>query len=175
MGTFEEAQAYYWISIILRKKTITSRDWKSIEKDADAPLKLAIKQLNKYLRTNPRDVNALKLLVSSYRTLGRTDALYKAEIELKKAEALNTNSSFVPQINEIDKSGQAFEIKCQKLLDTMGFTTKTTTPTNDGGVDIVAIRYDPILSGKYIVQCKDWQSSVGVKPECVKHSETTLK
>jgi restriction system protein len=46
----------------------------------------------------------------------------------------------------------------------MGFTTMRTVPTNDGGIDIIATRNDPILSGKYIIQCKDWQGNVGVKP-----------
>lgn len=60
------------------------------------------------------------------------------------------------------KSGIPFEEKCLCLLQGMGFTASSTTSTNDGGIDIIAIHSQPILAGKYIIQCKDWKSKVGV-------------
>ena len=193
LDTLEEAKAYYWIAFTLhpeRSIAFLSDGYvrrESYKKLADIPLKLAVKKLRRHLRSNPQDVEALELLVSCFRILGRTDALYEAEMELKKVQAARTSFpgtrlslaqkmawlkkvqaarasfSVSPSIVKPDRSGISFELKCQNLLETMGFVAVTTSTTNDGGIDVVATRTDPILSGKYIVQCKDWQSSVGVK------------
>ena len=40
------------------------------------------------------------------------------------------------------------------LLGKMGFQTRETKLTADGGVDIIASTENPILQGKYIIQCK---------------------
>ena len=168
LDPLEEAEAYYWIAF-----TLHPRRWAAFmgdefrrsepEKEAEAPLKLAVEMLGRHLRTCPQDVQALKRLVTCYRVLGRTDALFRAEIELGKAEAAQKNRGADVPVVEHDRSGISFEMKCRKLLKDMGFVTVMTAATSDGGIDIIATRSEPILSGKYVIQCKDWQDSVGVK------------
>lgn len=43
----------------------------------------------------------------------------------------------------------------------MGFTTQTTKASGDGGIDLIAYNHQPLLSGKYIIQCKRYAGSVG--------------
>lgn len=67
---------------------------------------------------------------------------------------------------EMDKdiqslSGVEFEMVCKHLLEKMGFYVKTTKMSGDGGIDLIAINTQPIISGKYIVQCKRYTGSVG--------------
>lgn len=58
-------------------------------------------------------------------------------------------------------SGVEFEDLCRKLVETMGFSAEMTKATGDGGIDIVAMNHQPLLSGKYIIQCKRYSGSVG--------------
>lgn len=58
-------------------------------------------------------------------------------------------------------SGVEFEKVCQQLVESMGFETETTKASGDGGIDLIAYNYQPLLSGKYIIQCKRYNSSVG--------------
>lgn len=58
-------------------------------------------------------------------------------------------------------SGIEFEILCQQLLQKMGFEVETTKASGDGGIDLIAINHQALLSGKYIVQCKRYVGSVG--------------
>lgn len=58
-------------------------------------------------------------------------------------------------------SGVDFENVCQQLIETMGFTTETTKVSGDGGIDLLAHNYQPLISGKYIIQCKRYSGSVG--------------
>jgi hypothetical protein len=101
LDIIEEAKTYYWFAYALRKRRKMAK--------AEALLKLASKQFEKHLRTNPRNIEALKYLISSYRLLGRTDAQFKTEIELKKVEAFVASSVHPPQKVEFDKSGISFE------------------------------------------------------------------
>lgn len=58
-------------------------------------------------------------------------------------------------------SGIQFENVCQNLIEHMGFSVETTKASGDGGIDLIAYNHDPILSGKYIIQCKRYSGSVG--------------
>lgn len=58
-------------------------------------------------------------------------------------------------------TGVEFELVCKKLLENMGFEVQTTKTTGDGGIDLIAYNYQPLLSGKYIIQCKRYSGSVG--------------
>ena len=66
----------------------------------------------------------------------------------------NTNN-----INSL--SGTEFEVVCKHLIEKMGFTAEMTKATGDGGIDIIAYNPQPLLSGKYIIQCKRYSGSVG--------------
>lgn len=50
---------------------------------------------------------------------------------------------------------------CQQLVENMGFETETTKASGDGGIDLIAYNHQPLLSGKYIIQCKRYSGSVG--------------
>jgi len=58
-------------------------------------------------------------------------------------------------------SGIEFESLCKKLLEKMNFDVSTTKQSGDGGIDLVAYNHQPMLEGKYIVQCKRYSGSVG--------------
>ena len=63
------------------------------------------------------------------------------------------------EINNL--SGIEFENICQMLVEKMGFTTEITKASGDGGIDLIAYNHQPLLSGKYIIQCKRYAGSVG--------------
>lgn len=57
--------------------------------------------------------------------------------------------------NDINSlSGIDFENICKNLIEKMGFSVETTKASGDGGIDLIAYNYEPVLSGKYIIQCK---------------------
>lgn len=58
-------------------------------------------------------------------------------------------------------SGIEFENVCQQLIEKMGFSVETTKASGDGGIDLIAYNHEPVLSGKYIIQCKRYSGSVG--------------
>lgn len=58
-------------------------------------------------------------------------------------------------------SGIEFEHVCKRLLESMGFTVETTKASGDGGIDLIGYNTQPLLSGKYIIQCKRYAGSVG--------------
>lgn len=58
-------------------------------------------------------------------------------------------------------SGIEFENVCQQLIEKMGFSVETTKASGDGGIDLIANNNQPILSGRYIIQCKRYSGSVG--------------
>ena len=64
----------------------------------------------------------------------------------------------------LNMTGYEFENYISTLLINMGFEVEVTQRSNDGGIDLIAIYEKPIFSGKYIVQCKKWATSVG-QPE----------
>jgi len=63
---------------------------------------------------------------------------------------------------DIDKlSGLEFEKLIYDVLIRLGFRANLTKSSGDGGIDIEAF-YDGLLfKGKYIIQCKRWDSKVG--------------
>lgn len=64
--------------------------------------------------------------------------------------------------NDINSlGGVEFENICKNLIENMGFSIETTKASGDGGIDLIAYNYEPILSGKYIIQCKRYSGSVG--------------
>src|SRR5438093_3412617 len=58
--------------------------------------------------------------------------------------------------------GHEFENVVDRLLTKMGFSIHGRQPAADGGIDMVAVRDEPLTGGKYIIQCKRFSSTVGV-------------
>lgn len=71
----------------------------------------------------------------------------------------NENNQYFGDINAL--TGVEFEKVCQRLLEKMGFSVENTKTTGDGGIDLIAYNSQPLLSGKYIIQCKRYTGSVG--------------
>ncbi|WP_139787241.1 restriction endonuclease [Cohnella massiliensis] len=57
--------------------------------------------------------------------------------------------------------GYDFERLITQLLRSMGFLVEMTSLSGDGGVDIIAYSDQPIIKGKYLVQCKRWNAAIG--------------
>jgi hypothetical protein len=57
--------------------------------------------------------------------------------------------------------GHEFETLIGKLLEKMGFVIGERKLSVDGGIDILAKNYEPILEGTYIIQCKRHSKKVG--------------
>ena len=58
-------------------------------------------------------------------------------------------------------SGVEFEKLCHILLEKMNFDVTDTKTSGDGGIDLIAHNHQPLLSGKYIIQCKRYVGGVG--------------
>lgn len=55
-----------------------------------------------------------------------------------------------------------FENLVNNLFDRIGFDSKSTQASRDGGVDVVAFDPRPILGGKVVIQAKRYKNAVGV-------------
>lgn len=86
-------------------------------------------------------------------TIEREQEEQELQRESEIAEIVGTD------INSL--SGVEFEKVCQQLVENMGFETETTKASGDGGIDLIAYNHQPLLSGKYIIQCKRYSGSVG--------------
>ncbi|NMA48267.1 MAG: restriction endonuclease [Tissierellia bacterium] len=60
--------------------------------------------------------------------------------------------------------GYEFENFIADLLRKMGFDVEENKLSGDGGVDLIAYSKQPVFRGKYLVQCKKWEGSVGEPP-----------
>ena len=63
--------------------------------------------------------------------------------------------------NFFEMDGYQFEVYISNLFRKLGFAVEATDYSNDGGIDLVATYEKSIFSGKYIIQCKNWNSPVG--------------
>ena len=56
-----------------------------------------------------------------------------------------------------------FEHLVESLYNKMGYLTKMTKPSHDGGRDVIATKNEPGKKEKILIQCKRWQNVVGVE------------
>lgn len=94
---------------------------------------------------------------------GRWDYSYHKEIDGKPAITLSDGALR----SDIDNlTGEEFESLIGELLTKMGYGVETTKKTGDGGIDLIVYNQQPIVGGKYIVQCKRYapDNHVGVVP-----------
>ncbi len=137
---------------------------------ADTALKEAVRQFRRWLRSNPQDLDTLLFLAAAYKLLGGTADYERISLEITKAGQLQElgvlkesrrSKSRKRRASSTQAKGIAFEELCLSLVKAMGFSATTTSVTTDGGIDIVATSTQPLFSGKYIIQCKDWSNTVG--------------
>ncbi len=103
-------------------------------------------------------INGLELLCSTELADSVRDLYVEHNMSITEEE--NTLSALAAEnINNL--SGVEFERVCQLLVENMGFSVETTKASGDGGIDLIAYNSQPLLSGKYIIQCKRYTGSVG--------------
>lgn len=103
-------------------------------------------------------VNGLQIMCST-ELAGKVSEIYMTH-NFSVIEEENTLSALAAEnINNL--SGVEFERVCQLLVENMGFSVETTKASGDGGIDLIAYNSQPLLSGKYIIQCKRYTGSVG--------------
>ena len=114
-----------------------------------------LEQQDDWLQT---DMDMLKSLLDM--DVKAKEIMQKATAEEDKRQQ---REIFIESIGlDVDNlSGVEFENVCQALVEKMGFTTQTTKASGDGGIDLIAYNHQPLLSGKYIIQCKRYTGSVG--------------
>lgn len=65
-------------------------------------------------------------------------------------------------LDDINKmNGYEFESFIAELLRKMGFVVEETPLSRDSGIDLIAYSREPIFKGKYLIQCKRWEGSIG--------------
>jgi len=126
----------------------------------------------KHLSEDYQSINALfalRLQKSAILFLNKQEDVGEIEQSIEKLKRLhndgllesgkiNTNIGFkISKRND----GKDLEEQVKHLLLAMGLKADITKTTGDGGIDIIAYSNSPIFSGKYVVQCKDWNGSVG--------------
>lgn len=104
------------------------------------------------------DINGLKVMFSLESIEKVKEFYYSHNISIiQRKEDLQQTAA--ENINQL--SGVEFERVCQQLVENMGFEAETTKASGDGGIDLIAYNHQPLLSGKYIIQCKRYSGSVG--------------
>ena len=104
------------------------------------------------------EINGLSLLFNTEKA--KKVVLFYGSHNVRVAEAFRDQyNAAYEDINSL--SGVEFEMVCKKLLENMGFAVETTKTSGDGGIDLIAYNSQPLLSGKYIIQCKRYAGSVG--------------
>lgn len=126
--------------------------------------KEAIVFCTKHLARSPHDIECLQILGILYSTMNDQYRRRGVELQLERAMLL-ADSGVVDQTiispPETRNDGIALEELVAKLLAAMGYRSELTKRSADGGIDIVAIKDEPISGGTYLIQCKDWSSPVG--------------
>jgi restriction endonuclease Mrr len=59
-------------------------------------------------------------------------------------------------------SGTDFERLITSLLEKMGFRAEMTKASGDGGIDIVAFLEKPLVGGRYLIQCKRFDTATQI-------------
>jgi len=128
-------------------------------------LEEAIRSFESSIRIDPRtDLDVLHILRDIYdeqENRGERKGRIEALIEEAKAPRYLSTPSPSRTTETTEDQGGAFEHRCYRLLTAMGYSATVTGQDGDGGVDIRAEDRSPIVGGRLLVQCKDWQSPIG--------------
>lgn len=100
------------------------------------------------------DLNGIYVIINA-NEVGQVQSFYDGH----NARVQSKNRKAYEGIDTL--SGIEFERVCKHLLEDMGFTVETTKASGDGGIDLIGYNTQPLLSGKYIIQCKRYAGSVG--------------
>ena len=100
------------------------------------------------------DLNGIYVIINT-NEVGQVQQFYESH----NSRVQNENRQACEGIDTL--SGVEFEHVCKRLLENMGFSVETTKASGDGGIDLIGYNTQPLLSGKYIIQCKRYAGSVG--------------
>lgn len=92
------------------------------------------------------------------RLKGKANPLTKKPRIVSQILAIHNRKDVAEDINKL--GGHEFEDLIERLLLKMGFKTEGRKKAADGGIDIVALSSQPLVSGRYIIQCKRYGNSV---------------
>lgn len=93
---------------------------------------------------------------------GRVCGLSEAA-ELIRAKFIGLPGNLREQVNTLkETSPRVFEHLVERLYSKIGYETKLTPPSKDGGRDIIAWRTDTSKAEHLQIQCKRYESNVGV-------------
>jgi hypothetical protein len=100
----------------------------------------------------PHDI---EVLVDRLAGLGRTTISQEDVAQVSSVLGLSSRSVNSASASDMDTlSGVDFEKLVATLLQGMGFHTEMTEIAGDGGIDIVATLDQPLIGGRYLIQCK---------------------
>lgn len=83
-------------------------------------------------------------------------------VDKRFVEQSNILADIESRPNLMDLNPFEFENLVSNLFDQIGFESKLTRSSKDGGVDVVAFDPRPILGGKVVIQAKRYKNVVGV-------------
>ena len=83
------------------------------------------------------------------------EEIYKYKTLLKRRELLNSNMTVKKIVSHYQDNPTGFEELCARMFKNLGYTTRVTPPTNDGGYDI----WMKNEKGDYLVECKCYSIS----------------
>lgn len=109
--------------------------------------------------------SAIEQLIRRIVRLGKTDITLEESQEVLLAFGLKPSTISISEspalgLNLDELTGIEFEKMIACLLQRMGFQAEMTKTTGDGGIDIVANLDQPLVGGRYLIQCKRFSGAL---------------
>lgn len=134
----------YLISIRTSKDKFSKIDLERIDKA------ICLRDLGAQVSSNPKDIVPVKPIVN----FNMYDKRFVEHDDILQGLDKRTN---LYELNPFE-----FENLIRHLFEKMGFESKLTRSSKDGGVDVIAFDPRPILGGKVVIQAKRYKNTVGV-------------
>ena len=122
----------------------------------------SIRLLERHLKRNSTDIDAMRIAAGLYECMGRTKSKVRMQVLIKETEirkqAVDPNLQRRPP--DTHEKGVAFEQRCLALLEAIGYEVSHVGASGDGGIDIRAKDTTPLREASIIVQCKDQKQPI---------------
>lgn len=132
------------ISVRATKESFYEIDLARVEKRA------CLRNLGAQVSPRPAEMQAVKPIIEF-------DMVDKRFVEESDVLADLESRPNLMELNPFE-----FENLVTNLFEQMGFESKLTRSSKDGGVDCIAFDTRPIIGGKVVIQAKRWKNTVGV-------------
>ncbi|SRR6266571_960067 len=137
---------------------------KYIKSKGKIPIREGITWIIDLLPISPREsldaLNAYSHAHLPFLPDGRQIGLYDAQTIIRTRYFSTDNEVATSVLNSLKPTD--LEHLIEALYYTIGFTTKMTKQSHDGGVDIIATRDEPSKKEKNLIQCKKSKNVVGI-------------